>query len=536
MAIIPTQNKYPDRAGYLGLDTDRNVLVGMSDGILQDMTNSTPEGWVNVKDFGAKGDGVTDDTQAINAAITYAFNQSITVGWTEAVPTIYIPEGKYEIKEPNTLFSGVNRGGRLNIIGAGRYASILEYDIPSTVSTEFMIYNDGRFGMTKFKDLTFRSKNSNGNFFYGHPGISNDTQDIQWENIGFENFENIFKIEGTKMCSEFSFVKCRISGFSGVGFSFNNTQATNWTFYDTHIWGANGTLFKFIKSTSLNFIRGSIIPYNIGTIIEVPREASSNDFGPQGNPVYFFGTDFEMRGEALLINKQPHAHLKVIFDHCEMGGFNSSITQQIIWREGGELTFDHCTNMGGYYGMSWEGHGSLAQHLNIHFNYSDINIKSFQDKSTFTLLDAPYNTMQAPTIEIHSNDYLNNTKIYTIGFSQRNKNMSYHSISSSEGSDILASTPGGDTRIQELSLGGTSIQEIKLFPTNTTSGYAVTVEVKNQDETITLASFTWTPNTAPDVLVAYPKFNVPQGEVIKVFYSSASPNNDVLKGVLLFLF
>jgi len=71
MAIIPTQSKYPDRAGYLGLDTDRNVLVGMSDGILKDMTNSTPAGWINVEDFGAKGDGVTDDTEAFQAISNY---------------------------------------------------------------------------------------------------------------------------------------------------------------------------------------------------------------------------------------------------------------------------------------------------------------------------------------------------------------------------------------------------------------------------------------------------------------------------------
>ena len=32
MAIIPTQSKYPDRAGYLGLDTDRNTVEVFSDG------------------------------------------------------------------------------------------------------------------------------------------------------------------------------------------------------------------------------------------------------------------------------------------------------------------------------------------------------------------------------------------------------------------------------------------------------------------------------------------------------------------------
>lgn len=114
MAIIPTQNRYPDRAGYLGLDTDRNVLVGMSDGILQDMTNSTPEGWVNVKDFGAKGDGITDDTQAIQTAFDYAnlHNQ-----------TVYIPSGTYIITSTLT-------GPVVNIIGENMNNTILKGSQP----------------------------------------------------------------------------------------------------------------------------------------------------------------------------------------------------------------------------------------------------------------------------------------------------------------------------------------------------------------------------------------------------------------------
>ena len=82
MAIIPIQNKYPDRAGYLGLDTDRNVLSVMSDGKMKSI--SIPEGWINVKDFGAKGDGVTDDTEAIQKAVN-------------AGTVIFFPEAYYLI-------------------------------------------------------------------------------------------------------------------------------------------------------------------------------------------------------------------------------------------------------------------------------------------------------------------------------------------------------------------------------------------------------------------------------------------------------
>lgn len=58
--------------------------------------------WRNVKDFGAKGDGVTDDTNAINAAISSGNRcapgscQSSTT--TPAV--VYFPAGTYLISKP----------------------------------------------------------------------------------------------------------------------------------------------------------------------------------------------------------------------------------------------------------------------------------------------------------------------------------------------------------------------------------------------------------------------------------------------------
>ncbi|HLN74108.1 MAG TPA: glycosyl hydrolase family 28-related protein [Prolixibacteraceae bacterium] len=56
--------------------------------------------WVNLKTLGAKGDGLTDDTKAIQQAI-------------EQYPTIYVPQGSYRISEtlklkPNTVLIGLH--------------------------------------------------------------------------------------------------------------------------------------------------------------------------------------------------------------------------------------------------------------------------------------------------------------------------------------------------------------------------------------------------------------------------------------------
>lgn len=60
-------------------------------------SNST--GFYNVKDFGATGDGTTDDTNAVENALLYAAAK--TGG------TVYIPAGKFKIQRPLTLPSGV---------------------------------------------------------------------------------------------------------------------------------------------------------------------------------------------------------------------------------------------------------------------------------------------------------------------------------------------------------------------------------------------------------------------------------------------
>lgn len=66
---------------------------------------------MNVKDFGATGDGVTDDGDAIQSAVTAA-------GATGGV--LYFPPGTYLVASPVTLANGVTyRGAGVNIDGGG---------------------------------------------------------------------------------------------------------------------------------------------------------------------------------------------------------------------------------------------------------------------------------------------------------------------------------------------------------------------------------------------------------------------------------
>src|SRR5574344_303515 len=55
--------------------------------------------WVNVKEYGAKGDNSTDDTAAFNAAIAVANSAALSVYYmySKNTNTLYIPDGEYNI-------------------------------------------------------------------------------------------------------------------------------------------------------------------------------------------------------------------------------------------------------------------------------------------------------------------------------------------------------------------------------------------------------------------------------------------------------
>ena len=88
---------------------------------------------VNVRQFGAKGDGITNDAAALQAAINYAF--SLPNGGS-----VYIPAGDYVFKTTLVIQSTTYKP--LKIYGDGQFASILHfapdsYSAGNSVGVEF---------------------------------------------------------------------------------------------------------------------------------------------------------------------------------------------------------------------------------------------------------------------------------------------------------------------------------------------------------------------------------------------------------------
>ena len=95
---------------------------------------------ISVKDFGAVGDGVTDDTAAINATMAYAFSIYQTTISTFAPirfggTTVYMPEGTYITSATINLPTGVS------LVGAGNFSTII-----SSSYDGYIIRNEGAAG------------------------------------------------------------------------------------------------------------------------------------------------------------------------------------------------------------------------------------------------------------------------------------------------------------------------------------------------------------------------------------------------------
>jgi len=80
--------------------------TSMNQPIVRSLQAQLDDAWVNVKAYGAKGDGITDDTAAINRAIEDLYTKQLTTSENvkQARKTIWFPSGEYLISEPMLIY------------------------------------------------------------------------------------------------------------------------------------------------------------------------------------------------------------------------------------------------------------------------------------------------------------------------------------------------------------------------------------------------------------------------------------------------
>src|ERR1044072_1875866 len=106
LGYVPTPSEWNQWAGSKKVDVNGGTLnMTATGGTTQRSLADRFAQVINVKDYGAKGDGTTDDSAAITAAI----NQSNAYSAAGTPAAIYVPGGQYLVSA-NTL-PAMTRGG-----------------------------------------------------------------------------------------------------------------------------------------------------------------------------------------------------------------------------------------------------------------------------------------------------------------------------------------------------------------------------------------------------------------------------------------
>lgn len=116
-----------------------------------------PRGARSVSEFGATGDGTTDDTAAINSAIAYLNSIApFEEGRSTKQPVLFFPPGRYRVR---SALTPITRRG-LHIVGSGPAGSQIWYD-PTSNTVGAVVFDVGTFSTTPsdlytgVQDITF---------------------------------------------------------------------------------------------------------------------------------------------------------------------------------------------------------------------------------------------------------------------------------------------------------------------------------------------------------------------------------------------
>jgi len=180
----------------------------------------------NVLDFGAVGDGTTDDSAAIQAAIDYTYTKPNNVGGKQLGGIVYFPKGRYLIKASLVLPVGITIQGEpsgLASVSLSLNSSGSQIVVSATLPNGSPWNNSAAFTVPNGGPITIRDIAVNGTqtattsrcVNLGDGTTNTGITQGHFENVRFVGFTNVFY--GAKMF-DCSFYDC---GFESNTNCFN---------------------------------------------------------------------------------------------------------------------------------------------------------------------------------------------------------------------------------------------------------------------------------------------------------------------------
>jgi hypothetical protein len=223
---MPTINQYPQLKADDGSDNVNFTQAG-SNAATRSVQDKLRD-MVSAKDFGAVGDGTTDDAVALQAALDYVSQNGLT---------LYIPSGNY------TIETGLTITGRDNwsIVGDGMYISKIIRNsfacgtVLNIVSCEHVVVKDLGFDGGW---ATYNGGSAN------HAFVFNDCENVRGENLYATDFKNGgvngFVTNGTQK-RNIRFIGCEVDGLGAANNGINIANGIESGMIDCHVKGCPGS-------------------------------------------------------------------------------------------------------------------------------------------------------------------------------------------------------------------------------------------------------------------------------------------------------
>jgi hypothetical protein len=245
------------------------IASGAWDAPAADPAPAGHPGFVDVvADFGAKGDGKTDDSDAFAAAYAYAESRA---GAGTGRTVIDVPPGVFRVTKPGAFMNADKPDHQVNGLrfrGAGLRISEIVF-APDNPADAYLCRNNDMWQNIAFEGLRFTSGTPGASFFYSYStgGAANYRfSDCEW----MGEWEYGVALDGSNTNSEMRWEACRVGGayrkaflYSGLSLNSKNLeqqdQFLNYWFTDMNVTYEWGNFLEFPYGGSVTCRAGSYI-------------------------------------------------------------------------------------------------------------------------------------------------------------------------------------------------------------------------------------------------------------------------------------
>jgi hypothetical protein len=245
------------------------IASGAWDAPAADPAPAGHPGYVDVvADFGAKGDGKTDDSDAFAAAYAYA---EARAGAGTGRTVIDVPPGVFRVTKPGAFMNADKPDHQVNGLrfrGAGLRISEIVF-APDNPADTYLCRNNDMWQNIAFEGLRFTSGTPGASFFYSYStgGAANYRfSDCEW----MGEWEYGVALDGSNTNSEMRWEACRVGGayrkaflYSGLSLNSKNLeqqdQFLNYWFTDMNVTYEWGNFLEFPYGGSVTCRAGSYI-------------------------------------------------------------------------------------------------------------------------------------------------------------------------------------------------------------------------------------------------------------------------------------